>query len=165
MNKPFAVGQFDLDIAIRDASLDEMNRPTRRSLANASIGVESFDAYHAARELFEALEALHEGQTGAKRKLRQVLSCECDDYQRALYYTLAGRGVLQMLDDLEWLIDLLKARCEVSASLFRSGKTPILQVNPYVAAEPDGPIPARAGDFEQGASWFLDPALGGQIEE
>ena len=39
MNKAFAVGRFDLDIALRDASLDEMNRVARRSLANASIGV------------------------------------------------------------------------------------------------------------------------------
>ena len=130
MNKAFAVGRFDLDIALRDASLDEMNRVARRSLANASIGVEAFDAYHSARELFETLEALHEGQRGAKRKLAQVLSCECDDYQRCLYYTVAGRGVLQMLDDLEWLIDLLKARCEVSAGLFRSGTLPLLQINP-----------------------------------
>ena len=35
MNKAFAVGRFDLDIALRDASLDEMNRVARRSLANA----------------------------------------------------------------------------------------------------------------------------------
>ncbi|MDT0576384.1 hypothetical protein RM533_09310 [Croceicoccus sp. F390] len=165
MNKAFAVGQFDLDIALLDASFDEMNRATRRSLANASIGVEAFDAYHSARELFETLEALHEGQCGAKRKLAQVLSCECDDYQRCLYYTVAGRGVLQMLDDLEWLIDLLKARCEVSAGLFRSGTPPLVQINPYVSAEPDGPVPARGGEFEQGASWFLDPALGGEVGE
>ena len=155
MNKVFAVGQFDLDIALRDAGVDEMNRPTRRSLANASCGVEAFDAYHSARELSETLEALHEGERGAKRKLTQVLSCGCDDYQRCLYYTLAGRGVLQMLDDLEWLLDLLKAR----------GALPQVQVNPYVSAEPDGPVPARGSDFEQGASWFLDPALGGHIDE
>ena len=124
MNKVFAVGQFDLDIALRDAGVDEMNRATRRSLANASIGVEAFDAYHSARELFETLEALHEGERGAKRKLTQVLSCGCDDYQRCLYYTLAGRGVLQMLDDLEWLLDLLKARCEISNSLEAAVRLP-----------------------------------------
>ena len=165
MNKTFKLGKFDLDIALRDASLDELNRPTRRSLANASIGVESFDAYYAARELFETLEAVHEGKSGAKRKLSQVLSCPCDDFQRNLYYTVAGRGVIQMLDDLEWLLDLLKARCEISASLFRAGALPQVQVNPYVSAEPDGPVPARGSDFEQGASWFLDPALGGHIDE
>ena len=161
----YLIPSVDLDIALRDAGVDEMNRATRRSLANASIGVEAFDAYHSARELFETLEALHEGERGAKRKLTQVLSCGCDDYQRCLYYTLAGRGVLQMLDDLEWLLDLLKARCEISASLFRAGALPQVQVNPYVSAEPDGPVPARGSDFEQGASWFLDPALGGHIDE
>lgn len=165
MNNVFAVGKFDLDIALRDASLDEYNRPTRRSLANASIGVESFDAYYSAQELFEALQAVHDGLPAAQRKLTQVLSCQCDDYQRCLYYTMAGRGVIQMLDDLEWLIDLLRARCTVSASLFKSGKHPVVQINPYVSAEPDGPVPARNSEFDQGSSWFLDPALGGEIEE
>ena len=165
MDQIFFVGKFDLDIVLRDASLDELNRPTRRSLANASIGVESFDAYYAATELLEALQAVHEGVPAAKRKLIQVLSCQCDDYQRCLYYTIAGRGIVQMLDDLEWLIDLLKGRCQQSAALFRSGDRPVLQINPYVSAEPDGPLPSREGDFEQGPSWFLDPALGGEIEE
>ena len=165
MNKRFPLGKFDLDIALRDASLDEHNRPTRRSLAGASIGVESFDAYYSAQELFEALQAVHEGVPLAKRKLTQVLSCQCDDYQRCLYYTLAGRGVIQMLDDMEWLLDLLQARCRLSAELFRAGNNPVLQVNPYVSAEPDGPVPSRGSDFEQGSSWFLDPALGGAIEE
>ena len=165
MNKRFPIGKFDLDIALRDASVDEHNRPTRRSLANASIGVESFDAYYSAQELFEALQAIHAGDLAAKRKLASVLSCQCDDYQRCLYYTLAGRGVIQMLDDLEWLIELLQARCRVSAELFRSGNQPVLQVNPYVSAEPDGPVPSGNSDFEQESSWFLDPALGGEIED
>ena len=165
MNKTFALGKFDLDIALRDASLDELNRPSRRSLANASIGVESFDAYYSARELFEALQAVHDGAPAAKRKLTQVLSCQCDDYQRCLYYTMAGRGVIQMLDDLEWLLDLLQARCRLSAEFFRSGEYPVMQINPYVSAEPDGPVPSRHADFEKGSSWFLDPALGGKIDE
>ena len=52
-----------------------------------------------------------------------------------------------------------------AAGLFRSGTLPLVQINPYVSAEPDGPVPARGGEFEQGASWFLDPALGGQVGE
>lgn len=165
MNNTFPLGKFDLDITLRDASLDEANRPTKRSLANASIGVEAFDAYHAAQELFEALQALHDGDPSAKQKLSQVLSCQCDDYQRCLYYIMAGRGVIQMLDDLDWLIDLLKGRCKQSAKLFKAGDWPVLQVNPYVSGEPDGPLPPANADFEQGASWFLDPALGGKVEE
>ena len=40
MNKVFDLGQFDLDLTLRDASLDPLVTPTRRSLANASIGIE-----------------------------------------------------------------------------------------------------------------------------
>ena len=58
MNKVFDLGQFDLDLTLRDASLDPLVSPTRRSLANASIGVEAFDAYYSARELYEAAVAI-----------------------------------------------------------------------------------------------------------
>jgi hypothetical protein len=34
-------------------------------------------------------------------RLELALSCQCDDYQRCLYYTLAGRGIVQTLHDLE----------------------------------------------------------------
>jgi hypothetical protein len=79
---------------LRDASVDPLVTPTRRSLANASIGIEAFDAYYSARELYEALQGVFQGTPGAKNKLTQVLSCQCDDYQRCLYYTLAGRGIV-----------------------------------------------------------------------
>jgi hypothetical protein len=165
MNKVFDLGQFDLDLTLRDASLDPLVTPTRRSLANASIGIEAFDAYYSARELYEALQGVFQGTPGAKNKLTQVLSCQCDDYQRCLYYTLAGRGIVQMLDDLEWLLDLLRPRCEMSGKLLRSGERPAPQVNPYVASEPDGPVPARSANFVEGPSWYLDPSLGGRIED
>ena len=165
MNKVFDIGKFDLDVTLRDAALDPNCRPTKRMLANASIGVEPFDAYYSARELYETLQGVFQGLPNAKARLTQILSCHCDDYQRCLYYALAGRGVVQMLDDLEWLLDLLQARCSLSGEFFRSGQYPVLQVNPYVSAEPDGPTPAGNADFEQGASWFLDPALGGELED
>ena len=53
MNKVFDIGKFDLDVTLRDAALDPNCRPTKRMLANASIGVEPFDAYYSARELYE----------------------------------------------------------------------------------------------------------------
>ena len=58
MDKSFEIGKFDLDIALRDAALDELNRPTRRMLANASIGMDAMDAYYAAQELFEAVKGV-----------------------------------------------------------------------------------------------------------
>jgi len=165
MKQAFEVGKFDLDIALRDAALDEANRPTRRMLANACIAVESYDAYYSARELIEALEAMHEGKAGAKAKLAEVLSNACDDFQRCLYYCVAGRGVVQMLDDLAWLSDMLEARTVLSAELMRNNTPPMIQINPYVAPEPDGPVPSRDAEFVEGASWYLDPQLGGEIAD
>ena len=158
------IGSFDLDITLRDAALDDTNRPTRRMLANASIGVEAFDAYYATLELFEALQSVHEGYAGAKAKLARMLSTRCDDFQRCLYYSLAGRGVIQMLDDLEWLLSILRARTKISAVLLRSGGAVRSGNPPYISAEPDGPVASSYTDFELGASWFLDPALGGRLE-
>lgn len=163
MGTAFDVGKFDLDVTLRDASLDEQNRPTRRMIANACIGIEAFEAYYSIRELFEALEAVHEGRLRAKARLARILATRCDDFQRCVYYCLAGRGVVQMLDDLEWLLKLLEARSVISANLFREGDYPVPTPNPYVAAQPDGPVVSSAEDFEEGPSWYLDPQLGGEI--
>lgn len=158
------VGSLDLDITLRDAAVDETNRPTRRMLANACVGVDAFDAYYATLELFDALQSVHEGIAGGKAKLARILSTHCDDFQRCLYYSLAGRGVIQMLSDLEWLFSMLRARTEISAALLRSGGAVRSGNPPYVSAEPDGPVVSGDTDFELGASWFLDPALGGRLE-
>ncbi|MBD2842610.1 hypothetical protein [Erythrobacter rubeus] len=157
----FDIGSFDLDITLKDAAADEANRPTRRMLANACIGVDAFDAYYATLELFEALQAVHEQCAGAKEKLARILSTQCDDFQHCLYYSLAGRGVVQMLDDLEWLMHILRARTKISAECLRNGGSVQAAGPPYICAEPDGPIPTANADFELGASWFLDPELGG----
>lgn len=153
------LARFDLDIALRDASLDEYNRPTRRMLAAAAIGTEVEDAYFAAVELREAVEWVHEGMRGGKQKLAMILGNECDDYQRCLYYILAGRGVVQMLDDLMWLEDLLEARGRIAGKLSKRRILAMPQVAPYVASEADGPLVKVSGDFRQGPSWFMDPDL------
>ena len=114
MKQSVYLNRFDLDITLRDASVDPASRPTQRMLAAAALGMDVEDAYFAAVELREAVEWIHEGITGGKRKLSTILGNSCDDYQRCLYYILAGRGVVQMLDDLMWLEELLegpRARC------------------------------------------------------
>src|SRR3546814_4674915 len=83
---------FDLDVTLRDAALDDQNRPTRRMLANAAIGMHVEDAYYSVRELREAMSWVHEGETGGKRKLASILSTPAgDDFQRCIYFCLAGR--------------------------------------------------------------------------
>lgn len=151
---------FDLDVTLRDAALDDQNRPTRRMLANAAIGMHVEDAYYSVRELREAMSWVHEGETGGKRKLASILSNPAgDDFQRCIYFCLAGRGVIEMLDDLEWLETLLEPRGRVAGEQMRL-KIPTMPVKrPYVADEPDGPMIGMAEDFRQGPSWWMDEAL------
>lgn len=159
MEMPDLLGRFDLDLTLRDASLDPANRATRRMLAAAAIGTEVNDGYYAAVELREAVQWVHEGEPGAKLKLSMILGNQCDDYQRCLYFILAGRGIVQMLDDLMWLEELLEARGRVAGKLFKRRSPVMPQVRPYVASEPDGPLVAVNRQFQQGASWYLDPEL------
>jgi len=151
---------FDLDIALRDASLDPENSPSRRMIAAASIGMAVEDAYYSVRELREAVSWVHEGEIGGKRRLAAILSNDgSDDFQRCIYYCLAGRGVVSMLDDLMWLEDLLERRGRVASKLLRARARTIPLVDPYVAKEPDGPVGVVDDDFRQGPSWWMDPSI------
>ncbi|KXU33370.1 hypothetical protein A0J57_05595 [Sphingobium sp. 22B] len=151
---------FDLDIGLRDAALDAENRPTRRMIANACINMPVEDAYYSVRELREAAQWVLDGAAAGKRKLMSILSNDnCDDFQRCIYFCLAGRGVIEMLDDLEWLETLLEPRGRVAGEQMRL-KIPTMPVKrPYVADEPDGPMIGMAEDFRQGPSWWMDEAL------
>ena len=157
MKRSKFIGVFDLDVVLRDAATDPANRPTRRMIANATIGMDVDDAYYAARELREAVEWVHEGIAGGKRKLAAILGNDCDDYQRCLYYALAGRGVVLMLDDLTWLEDIIKARGRIAGAL-RAGRVQSAKMtDPYVARAPDGPIGRFDDAFQVGPSWSADP--------
>lgn len=153
------IGKFDLDVTLKDAAFDPHVRPARRMIANACIGMEAFDAYYSVRELAETLNDMHAGVRGAKARLAKILSTQCDDFQRCIYYSLAGRGGEAMLEDLAWLLEILEGRSVQSAALLREGDFPLPQVNPYVAPEPDGPVVSATDDFTEGASWHLDPGL------
>ena len=67
------LGHFDLDVTLRDAALDEQNRPTRRMIANAAIGMHVEDAFYSVRELREAVTWIHEGELGGKLELGRLL--------------------------------------------------------------------------------------------
>lgn len=152
---------FDLDVSLRDSALDEQNRPTRRMIANAAIGMHVEDAYYSVRELREAVNWIHEGEPGGKRKLASILSNPVgDDFQRCVYFCLAGRGVVEMLDDLMWLEELLEARGRIAGDMHRRKVRVRPLAAPYVADEPDGPVVSPAEDFQQGRSWWIDRELG-----
>lgn len=160
MKKTAFHDRFDLDITLRDAALDPDNRPTRRMIANAAIGMDVEDAYYSVRELREAIAETHEGDETGKRKLTAILANDgADDYQRCLYFCLAGRGVIEMLDDLEWLEDLLERRGRVAGQMIRMKARTMPLTRPYVADAPDGPLVRFDAEFEQGPSWWADPSL------
>ncbi len=160
MKKTAFHDRFDLGITLRDAALDAENRPTRRMIANAAIGMNVEDAYYSVRELREAVSWVHEGVPAGKQKLAQILANDgADDFQRCIYFCLAGRGVVAMLDDLEWLEDLLERRGRVAGEVIRLRGSRMPLTNPYVADAPDGPLVRKDGDFEQGPSWWADPTL------
>ncbi|RIA46401.1 hypothetical protein DFR49_0942 [Hephaestia caeni] len=142
------VGTVDIDIVLVDASLDSVQRPERRAIAALSIGVEANDAYFAVAELRDAVDMVGKRHPGGQAKLGRILGTRCDDYQRAIYYALAGRGASHMLDDLDWLAAILEARGRVSREY--AVTTPI---PPYVAAEPDGPVGCFTPSFPLGSSW------------
>src|SRR3546814_1391904 len=94
---------------------------------------------------------VHEGETGGKRKLASILSNPAgDDFQRCIYFCLAGRGIVEMLDDLMSLEELLDARGRVAGSIHRRKIRARPLFSPYVADEPDGPVAASTENFRQG---------------
>jgi hypothetical protein len=160
MNMHELLDRFDLDIALRDVSCDPEVMPVRRAIAALCIGIDADDAWLSVRELREAVSLVHEGAEGSKARLAAILSNPCDDFQRAIYYCLAGRGVAQMTEAMDWLLDILKARGRTAAWLSRSRLRRKDLVSPYVAEAPDGPLVSPDADFELGRSWFVDRGAG-----
>lgn len=147
---------FDLDIGLRDASCNPAVSPARRAIAALSIGVDVNDAYFSVRELREAVSLVHEDAPTGRAKLAGLLSNPCDDFQRAIYYSLAGRGVVEMAEAMDWLLALLKARGRTAAWLSRARLRRKSLISPYVAEAPDGPLVSSDPDFELGRSWFVE---------
>ena len=150
------LGGFDLDIVLRDVSYDAGVPPVRRAIAALCIGVGIDDAWLSVRELREAVSLVHEGADGGRARLATILSTACDDFQRAIYYCLAGRGVGEMAEAMDWLLAILKARGRTAAWLSLSRVQRRDLVSPYVCEAPDGPLVSPDADFELGRSWFVD---------
>ena len=156
MPAPSHLDHFDLDIGLRDASCDENLPPVRRAIAALCIGVGVDDAYLSVRELREAVSLVHENAPGGRAKLAGILSTQCDDFQRAIYYCLAGRGVVEMAEAMDWLLTILKARGRTAAWISRMRVRRKDLVSPYVSEAPDGPVVSASPDFELGQSWFVE---------
>ena len=151
---------FDLDIALADAACDPAVSPERRAIANLCIGMDGDDAYYSMRELREAMLLVFEGDASGRPKLCAILANECDDFQRAIYYALAGRGIVRALEGLDWLIVMLQGRAITASRLRRTGVYVEPLVSPYVAEEPDGPVAGADPMFRLGRSWSVESPTG-----
>ena len=144
---------IDVDQALIEARDNCQEIWTRRALAGVSVGVEVADAAQSAAELLNTVNLLCAGRPEGKTKLAGILGRQRDDYQRALWYNLAGRGPLTIVSDLAWLVALLDRRMAIARlARRRLCKTATLRA-PYVAPEPEAPLGSYPTDFALGEAW------------
>ena len=145
--------EIDVDLALREAR-DNVDEPwTRRALAGLSVGMPIQDAAQSAAELLSAVNLLCAGVKRGKAKLCEILGNGCDDYQRALWYTVAGRGPLVIAGDLFWLSALLERRMLIGlyAEVNELGYTK--SPSPYVDIVAEAPRGRFIADFTLGEAW------------
>ena len=134
---------------------------TMRAIAGASVGVDPEDALSAATELSAVVNGLMAGHTDAKAQLATILGGRGNDYQRCLWYNLAGRDPLGTSVDLGRLVELLARRAALAREAAVTGSGVRLAVDPYVTDEADGPLGVFRQDFTLGVQWspFTDTVL------
>ena len=144
---------LDLDlglIEIRDCADEHW---TLRALAGASVGIEPEDGYSAAAELAEAVNGLMAGVDSAKVALAAILGGRGNDFQRCLWYALAGRDPLGTAVDLGRLVELLGARRSLARKAAVAGTGVAIAPVPYVTDEADGPLGVFSHRFTLGPQW------------
>ena len=150
--------KVDLEFSFEEALCNPKLNSSKRVLAGLCIGVDEEDAFAAVNELHAAVVAAAEAGTARAERLMEVLSNRaCDDFQRALYYALAGRGIDNMVSSLRWLREILRIRRRASSWARISDVPMVREANPYVSDRPDGPVPTFDPDIQVGPSW--DQAL------
>src|SRR3546814_4642681 len=81
-----------------------------RALAGASIGIDPIAGLRAVIELSTAMERIVRGENDGKAQLASLLGRAGDDYQRCLWYTVAGRAPLAVATSFGELEKLMAAR-------------------------------------------------------
>ncbi|MDT1000429.1 hypothetical protein RNI08_32370, partial [Pseudomonas aeruginosa] len=72
------------------------------------------------------------GDPDGKRELAEILGDARNDYQRCLWYTLAGRHPFAIATDVRWLTGLLRARDAQWMAAHKAGRTVTKEPSPYV---------------------------------
>lgn len=144
---------FDIDLGLCEVR-DNPDEPwTKRALAGASVGVDPSDAYYAASELLNVVEWIVRGEPDGKKRLARILGCPGNDYQRCLWYMVAGRDPLGLQSDLAWLATALSARLSAMQANLANELGVHLTPDPYLSDCADGPLGVFSGDFVLAAHW------------
>ena len=146
--------KVDLEFSLEDALCNPKLASSKRVLAGLCIGMDEEDALAAVNELHAAVAAaVGSGSAGAERLMEVLSNRACDDFQRALYYALAGRGLDNMVTSLRWLREVLRVRRRASSWAQLNDVPIVREPNPYVSDRPDGPVPAFEPNVQFGPSW------------
>jgi hypothetical protein len=145
----------DIDIDLGLTEIRDCNDEpwTLRALAGASVGVDIEDALSAARELSETVNGLMACADGAKASLARILGGRGNDYQRCLWYNLAGRDPLGTSVDLARLVGLLAARAALAQASVVAMSGVTFARDPYVTEDADGPVGIFDADFSLDRQW------------
>lgn len=143
----------DVDLELIDVRDNVDESWTLRALAGQSVGMPLEDGYLASAELLCAFEWICDGNPAGKAKLAEILFNTCNDYQRALYYIIAGRGPFGAIADLPRLVALMKSRLLFGRHGVKQDLGIKMQREPYLEERPDGPLHAKDVSFELPRSW------------
>lgn len=144
---------LNVDLGLMEVRDDVDEQWERRALAGASVGVDPQSALTRAHELASAIDLLIAGSPLGKIGLAGILSSDENDYQRCLWYALAGRHPFSVATDVRWLVGLLRARAEQWAQAIETGRQVTKAPSPYVSDRADGPVGDFAADFALGPQW------------
>jgi hypothetical protein len=153
-----AARNIDIDLGLTEIRDCADEHWTFRALAGASVGCDPEDAFSAATELSQAVNGLMAGKAEAKTALAAILGGKGNDYQRCLWYNLAGRDPLGTAVDLGRLVQLLGGRTALAHRAAVLGSGVVAGPDPYVTDVVDGPLGSFSDDFTLGAQWspFVD---------
>lgn len=143
----------NLDTGLIEIAETDHEQNTMRVIALLSVGMPVEDGFLSCRELLEVIHWCVEGLPDGKRRLAQLLGNDCNDYQRAVYYALAGRGAIGMLTDLKRLTDVMETRYLYSVAVEQSEMAQRVPENPYTTDKADGPLGVFDPNFTMSPLW------------
>jgi hypothetical protein len=144
---------FDIDAELKEIADSDHEQNSLRVLALLSLGLPADEAFLRTRELLETVQLSAGDIPAGKRRLAALLGANGNDYQRAIYYALAGRGAIATLADLQRLTNVLESRHLLSISAHKHDVELSQPFNPYLTGKPDGPLGTFDPDYTLSDIW------------